>query len=244
MFQTIKKRLYREAFLTSPLAILISPIYIIRNGLYKAIRHAAPKIQGNTLDLGCGSKPYESLFTYTKSYIGVDVKCSGHNHKNSKVDHYYDGKTLPFSSHSFDSVVSFEVLEHIFNIDEIFNEIHRVLKPNGIVLISIPFAWDEHEIPHDFARYTSYGILHIFQNHGFDVLELKKTTTYVLAVFQMFIAYLYQHVAPKNLLFSKTFQLLLIFPLNVLAILLNCILPKRYEYFCNSVVMAKKLEEG
>lgn len=242
MISSLKKRLRKEAFIISPLSIIINPVYIIRNGLYKSISNLAPKITGNVLDFGCGSKPYESLFVNANSYIGVDIEVSGHNHKDSKVDYFYDGKKLPFNDASFDAIVCFEVFEHVFNIDEILAEIYRVLKPNGQLLISIPFAWDEHEIPYDFARYTSFGITHILNKNNFEVVKLTKTTTYILAVFQMLIAYLCQYALPKGRLIGRISQLVVIFPLNVLALLFNTLLPKRYEYFCNNVVLAKKVE--
>ena len=242
MISSLKKRLRKEAFITSSLSIVINPVYIIRNGLYKAISNIAPNITGNVLDFGCGSKPYESLFVNANSYVGVDIEVSGHNHKDSKVDYFYDGKILPFNDAIFDAIVCFEVFEHVFNIEEVLAEIHRVLKPNGQLLISIPFAWDEHEIPYDFARYTSFGITHILNKNNFEVVKLSKTTTYILAVFQMLIAYLCQYALPKGRLTGRISQLIVIFPLNVLALLLNALLPKRYEYFCNNVVLATKVE--
>jgi SAM-dependent methyltransferase len=242
MISSLKKRLRKEAFIPSPLSIIINPVYIIRNGLQKSISSLAPNIKGDVLDFGCGSKPYESLFVNAKSYVGVDIELSGHNHKDSKVDYFYDGKKLPFNDASFDAIVCFEVLEHVFNIEEVLAEIYRVLKPNGQLLISIPFAWDEHEIPYDFARYTSFGIAHILNINNFEVVKLIKTTTYILAVFQMLIAYLYQYALPKGRLIGRISQLLVIFPLNVLALFFNALLPKRYEYFCNNVVLATKVE--
>lgn len=241
MLEALKNRLRREEFLVTPLSIAINPVYIIRNGLFRAISKIAPTIKGNILDFGCGSKPYEPLFKNAQSYVGVDIKISGNNHENSKIDFFYDGKNLPLPSNHFDAVVCFEVIEHVFNIEEVLAEIRRVLKPNGLLLVSIPFAWDEHEIPYDFARYTSYGIKHIFQSNRFEIVELNKTTTYVLAVCQMFIAYLVQHVLPKGKYLGRLSQLVIIFPLNVLSISINALLPKRYEYFCNSVVLSKKL---
>jgi SAM-dependent methyltransferase len=244
----LEERLRREAFITSPLGIVTSPVYIIRNGLYKSILSIAPKVEGDILDLGCGSKPYESLFINAKSYVGVDVEVSGHNHKDSKVDIFYDGKRLPFPDSHFDAVVSFEVFEHVFNIDEVITEIRRVLKPDGQVLITIPFTWEEHEQPYDFARYTSYGIKHIFEKNKFDVMEVKKSTTYVLAVCQMFITYVSQlaYVAFESRdsrIPARLFQIFFIFPLNLIALFLNFVLPKRYECFCNSVVFSKKSSE-
>ena len=221
----------------------INPLYIIRNGLFKAISKVAPSIRGDVLDFGCGSKPYEALFTNAHSYVGVDIEASGHSHRDSKIDFFYDGKTLPFPDSHFDAVVCFEVLEHVFNIEEVLAEIRRVLKPGGQLLVSIPFAWDEHEIPYDFARYTSYGITHVFEKNGFAVIELNKTTTYVLAVCQMFIAYVVQYALPKGLILRRTLRLIITFPLNLLSLFLNALLPKRYEYFCNSVVLSRKVAE-
>jgi SAM-dependent methyltransferase len=240
MLKKIKKNIRHKLFLTSPISIIINPFYIIRNGLYKSISSIAPSVKGEILDFGCGSKPYESLFVNAKAYIGVDIKASGHDHLDSKIDFFYDGAHLPFPDESFDAIVCFEVLEHVFNINEILTELNRVLKPNGKLLFSIPFAWDEHEIPYDFARYTSYGIRHILEKNNFEVIALEKTTTYFLAVSQMFIAYLSQHVLPKNKILSALFQGVIVFPLTSICLLFNYLLPKRYEFFCNCVILSRK----
>lgn len=227
-------------------SLITSPVHITRHNLFKFIKKYASNIKGSILDFGCGSKPYEHLFLQRESYTGVEIKVSGPNHEvekfgiNSKVDYFYDGKTLPFKDSSFDAVVSFEVFEHIFNIDEVVKEIFRVLKPGGTLLISVPFAWNEHEVPYDFARYTSYGISHILKKSKFNIIELKKTTTYFLTVAQMFIAYLHQHVLPKGKLLKKISQILIVFPLTLTSILLDKILPRNYEYFCNVLVYSKK----
>jgi SAM-dependent methyltransferase len=240
MLERLKKRLMRERFLTSPLGIVVNPFYIIRNGLYRGVLRVASEFQGEILDFGCGSRPYESLFTNASRYVGVDVEASGHNHRRSKVDVYYDGRRLPFADASFDGVVAFEVLEHVFNLDETLDEMRRVLRPGGKILITAPFAWEEHETPYDFARYTSYGMRAVLERTGFEVVEIKKTTTYVLAVGQMGIAYLAQHVLPKNRALAAVTQLLIVFPMTVMALAANAVLPKRYEYFCNCALVAKK----
>jgi SAM-dependent methyltransferase len=198
----------------------------------------APSITGSLLDFGCGSKPYEALFTKANSYIGVDLETTGHDHVDSKVDVYYDGRALPFEADQFDAVVSFEVFEHVFNLTEVLDEIRRVTKESGFLLISIPFAWPEHEIPYDFARYTSFGIAHVLNCSGYEVINTKKTTTHVLAVFQLFADYLAQ-LGPRSWI-RPILQLMVIFPTTLFAYLLNSILPKRYAYFCNSVVLARK----
>ncbi len=240
MLQKLRSRVSREAFYPSWLGVVISPVFIVRRGLHKAILDLSPAVGGSVLDLGCGKKPYESLFSKATSYTGVDIEVSGHDHADSKVDVFYDGKTLPFPDESFDSVVSFEVFEHVFNIEELLGEVLRVLKPGGRFLLTIPFAWEEHEAPYDFARYTSFGIEHVLLKVGFEGVRIVKSSTAVLAMAQLFIAYLAKYVSPQARLAAIAFQLLVIFPLNVVSGLVNAVLPKQYGFFCNCVVVCEK----
>jgi SAM-dependent methyltransferase len=238
----LRGRLGREIFRPSFLGALFHPSYIIRRGLYLTIRDLAPEISGDVLDFGCGSKPYASLFMQARSYIGVDLEKAGHDHSDSRIDVFYDGKVLPFADRQFNAVVSFEVFEHVFNLSEILVEIHRVTKDSGLLLISVPFAWEEHEIPYDFARYTSFGISHLLKQAGYEIVELRKTTTHVLAVFQLLIAYLSQGV-PKFKLVAYLRQACIVFPCTMLALAADAILPKRYRYYCNTVLIARKISE-
>ena len=68
---------------------------------------------------------------------------------NKHADRSYDGKTFPFSDGEFDAVLTSEVLEHVFNPDEFLSEINRVLRDDGVLLLTVPFVWDEHEQPFD-----------------------------------------------------------------------------------------------
>jgi SAM-dependent methyltransferase len=238
--QRTVERLRGELFSPSLLGMLINPFYITRRALHENLRELAPGITGKVLDFGCGSKPYQALFQSASEYHGVDIQVSGHDHRQSKVDSFYDGKTLPFEDARFDSVVSFEALEHIFNPSQILGEINRVLIDGGRLLISVPFVWDEHEVPYDCVRYTSFGIRHVLGLAGFDVIELRKTTSYFLTVAQMFIAYLSQHVFPHRFFFRHLCQLLFVFPMTAAACLVDAVLPRRYDLYCDCVVMAQK----
>lgn len=239
MLLKLKKLQKREEFLPTAVSVATHPFYIIRRGLYKRILELSPLVQGVILDFGCGSKPYEALFTNSTQYIGVDIQASGHDHETSKIDFFYDGKRLPFEDSQFDAVVSFEVFEHVFNFEDVLSEIRRVLKPNGLLLISVPFAWAEHEIPYDFARYTSFGLKHILEDKGFEIVSLDKTTTCVLAVCQMFIAYVVQNISPKSRPWSTIFQLGVIFPLNCFSLIIDSFLPKRFEYYSNLIALSR-----
>jgi len=84
-------------------------------------------------------------------------------------------------------------------------------------LITVPFVWDEHEIPYDFERYTSYGIKHLLENHGFEIVNLMKTTNYIETIIQMLCAYISQHIFRKNIV-KILLNPLLISPIMILGI--------------------------
>src|SRR5215471_15028097 len=132
--------LRRNSFQPGLPGIFLNPFYFIRRSLYKSIRLYATDLKGKLLDFGCGRKPYENLFTVDE-YIGIDVEISGHDHSHSRVDVYYDGNHIPFPDKSFDALFCSEVLEHVFNPDDVLTEIARVLKPGAKAILTTPFAW-------------------------------------------------------------------------------------------------------
>ncbi|MBA4166610.1 MAG: class I SAM-dependent methyltransferase [Chitinophagaceae bacterium] len=199
----------------------------------------APHLSGQLLDFGCGRKPYESLFSVER-YIGIDMEQTGHEHTLSKVDVYYDGKTIPFADESFDSVFCSEVFEHIFNLDEVIVEIKRVLKKDGKVLITVPFCWNEHEAPYDFGRYTSFGIKHLLEKNGFDVVEFRKSGNFVKVNFQLWALYFYSIFDIKAKTLSYILRMLFIIPINITGSLLSPLFPKNNSLYFNNIVLAKK----
>jgi len=194
---------------------------------------------GVMLDFGCADSPYRKIFNVDR-VIGLDITESGHEHKNEKIDVYYDGRNIPFEDKFFDSVLSTEVFEHIFNIDEILGELWRVLKTGGHMLITVPFVWEEHETPYDFGRYTTFGIEHLLEKSGFEVLVHEKNTNYIETVFQLWITYLCRSVLPKMRYVGPVVTSLIICPLNVLGIALSRILPKNHDFYHNSIIVARK----
>jgi len=239
MIEKLKKIYLSEMFNPKLLGLFSNPFYIIRRGLYKSIKKHSLKLDGKLLDFGCGSKPYRKLFEVSQ-YVGLDIEESGHDNSNEDIDVNYDGKTIPFEDNYFDSVFTSEVFEHIFNLDEILTELNRVCKIDAKLLITIPFVWDEHEIPYDFARYTSFGIKHLLERHGFEIIELEKTTTYVQTVFQMWNAYVFQHVLKSGII-AVLFTPILITPVTIIGQILSFVLPKNENYYHNNVVLAKKI---
>lgn len=240
------------ALMNSPVAIssvpksfnpgISSPTWITRKLLLNGVLQHAPALKGKLLDFGCGAKPYQSLFSVDE-YIGVDFQGEGHDHSNEQIDVYYDGKTLPFDNDSFDSIFSTEVFEHVFNLHEMLQELNRVLKPGGQMLITCPFAICEHEQPNDFARYTSFAIRHLLHEHGFEVVQQEKLGTAVQALWQMRITYWNLHVLYKvrNIPVVRTAaRLFFNSSMNAAAWLCNAMLPSSNDLYLNNLVLARK----
>lgn len=245
MVSLLKALWVREAFRpTMLIGIWLNPFFIIRRSLLKGITDIALYLsEGKLLDFGCGSKPYESLFKVDE-YIGIDIKISGHNHIASSVDKFYDGEVIPFPDAYFDNVFSSEVFEHVFNIDEILDEINRVLRLGGKLGFTCPFVWDEHEQPYDYARYTKFAIEHLLNKHGFELIKFEKSTGYVETIAQMFSAYLWQYVLPRNVYVRFLLVPFIIAPVNLMGIFLGFILPSSDSFYHNNIVVAKKIAES
>lgn len=217
-----------------------NPFFISRWHLQRAARQIAATFrQGRLLDVGCGSKPYARLFT-VDSYVGLDIEQSGHDHAGSQVDYFYDGETFPFADGAFDWVVSFEVLEHVFNPERFLAEIRRVLADGGKLALTCPFAWEEHEVPYDFARYTSYGLRALLERNGFIVERLDKTAPFVPTLAQLLAAYVSYHVLGRIPYARQVLGPLIVAPINLLGMACGRILPRNYNLYLNNVVIARR----
>lgn len=72
MIKRLKASYQRHMFFPGLLGIFVNPFYFARKGLRDAISEFAPLLSGRLLDVGCGSKPYQSLFA-VDAYIGLDI---------------------------------------------------------------------------------------------------------------------------------------------------------------------------
>ena len=134
------------------------------------------------------------------------------------------------------------MIEHIDNLDDILDEINRVLKAGGLFLITTPFVWNENELPHDYARYTSCGLTKLLHKHGFKVISFTKSCNYIEILYQMKAEYFRHQFAKYNSKFvSRVIQLTVIFFLMVKGIVLGKVMPDNRSLYGNNVVLCKKL---
>jgi len=226
-------------FQPTVLGIIYHPLFFIRGNLFLSVKEKAHCLKGKLIDLGCGSKPYENLFLVDE-YIGVDIKISGHDHGDSKIDVFYDGETLPFSDNEFDSALSSETFEHVPNPERIAQELHRVLKPGGKLLLTVPFVWPEHEMPYDFCRFTAIGIEKILTNSGFKVIDIKRSGTFGEVIVQIIICATLRNIVKLSKFPRRFFALLVAVPLNIVGYLLTRVLARNKDMYFNTVIMVEK----
>jgi SAM-dependent methyltransferase len=221
------------------IGLLTNPFYFARSNLYRRLVPLAQRARGRLLDVGCGKKPYAHLFTVSE-YVGLEID-TPEARATKYADAYYDGQTFPFADASFDTLFASQVFEHVFNPSRFLSEARRVLRPDGLLLLTVPFVWDEHEQPYDFARYSSFGLRHLLQEHGFAVQSLEKSGDDLSVVLQAWGMYAYKALAPEGRLGKRAAASLLTLPVNLVGSALRPLFPRNPDLFLDLLVLARKV---
>ena len=139
------------------------------DNMEKVIQELTPYLEkeNEILDLGGGGKlerSYELLWKdWTKHYWIADIVDA------PSVTHFMKEKyTIPAIDEAFDIVVSGQTLEHIANPFKIFEELCRVLKPNGIIVIIVPSAGPRHD-KKDYFRFMDDAFEGITEESKYDI---------------------------------------------------------------------------
>jgi SAM-dependent methyltransferase len=238
LIESLRTRWRRQQYVPGWPGLLANPFYFARRGLLDGLAEFFPALKGEVLDVGCGRKPYREFIPATR-YVGVDID-SPATRALGAADVVYDGRTLPFADGSFDAVLCSQVLEHVFTPAEFLAEIHRVLRPDGVLLLATPFAWDEHEQPHDFARYSSFGLRALLERNGFAVEAQRKTCADFRALVQLTSGALFKVTRSSNRGLNLLVQVLLLAPVNLLGALLAFVLPRNPDFYLDNIVLARR----
>jgi SAM-dependent methyltransferase len=238
MIKQLKSIYHRQQFFPNWFGVFVNPFYFARKGLSTAMIEMSKNLSGHLLDLGCGSKPYQVLFD-VDAYVGLDIDTVAARNLN-RADDFYDGKVFPYPDQSFDCILCNQVLEHVFNPELFLLEINRVLKPKGLLLLTVPFVWDEHEQPYDYARYSSFGLFALLQNSGFTIKQHRKLGADATLIFQLTNAYFYKisQSWPKFVRLGFTFSVMAL--VNILGVIAAKLLPDNPDLFLDHVVLAEK----
>ncbi len=131
--------------------------------LFASAERYVPHLRGRVLDIGAERQPFRAYLPADATYIALDVV------PTPGLDVVGSALALPFEEAAFDGAICTEVLEHVPEPEEALREIARVLRPGGRLYVTVPMTWGLHYVPHDYYRFTRFGMEHLLNKAGFEV---------------------------------------------------------------------------
>ncbi len=125
------------------------------------------------LDAGAGEGNYREYFTtqrYTSAWIWASVMRRGTIRGSMWLAIL---TALPFAPATFDASLNVVTLEHVREPARVLTQIACALAPGGRFLLIAPHEWEEHQQPHDYFRYTRYGLDYLLRQAGFAGIEIR-----------------------------------------------------------------------
>lgn len=201
------------------------------------------------LDAGCGNKPYEPIFSnFVDMHVGIDLPISeSANKSEKKVDVYGSVLNMPFKSESFDTLLSTEVLEHVPEPKKYLEEMYRVLngaRGEKYLILTTPMTWGLHEVPHDYYRYTRYGLKYLAESVGFEIVYIKAICGFWGVIGQKLSIYVY-HLGgiPRSLIGEGAKRSLCAFIQIIFSLLDNININKDEIETLGYILVAKKVDK-
>ena len=173
---------------------LCGPSALEQESIQEALQEASRYFHGLLLDVGCGRRPFAPLAEARGCrYIGLDIAADA----DPPPDVCADSALLPFRDDAFDTVLSTQVLEHVRDPLATIREAARVLRPGGHLVLTAPQAWPLHETPHDYYRYTRYGLEHLLRSAGLTPVAITERGGGMLALAQLLSTLLYDRFGAR-----------------------------------------------
>ena len=212
--------------------------------LHRDLRAALAPVMGRVLDVGCGTQPYLPWFKSTSpsTVVGIDIE------PGPCVDVVIkEAQPWPFAEGSFDMVLCTQVLEHASDVAFVLAEIHRVLAPGGLLVITVPFLYCEHGAPRDFRRFSRYETKRLLPD-SYEVLQNKPQGGLGSTVVTLLLAWIHttwDRRSPTRMLKIPLFPLWLCMTtlLNGMAIVVD-FLDKTSSFYSNVILIARKRPLG
>jgi SAM-dependent methyltransferase len=214
--------------------------YVMRH-LRAAIEHvldqtAVVQAGQRVVDLGCGDRPYAPLLAERQA---IYVACDLEGDVDVRIE---PGRPLDLPNSSVDGIVSFQVLEHVWDLDWYLGECFRILKPGGWLLLSTHGSWLYHPHPTDFRRWTRDGLTEELQTRGFAVQDMRSVTG-PLAWTTLFRLMALQHVLRRVPILGPLLLVPLTLLMNLRMMMEDAITPAhlRDTNACVYVALSRKL---
>jgi SAM-dependent methyltransferase len=189
-------------------------------------------------DIGCGEQPLKSRVEELGGiYTGIDIT-QNISHSVSMIASCTD---VPLPDYYFNVILCTEVLEHVSDSNKAFRELARLLKPDGFLIITMPFVYPLHEEPYDFIRFTPYQVREFAKKNELQVLELATSGNEIEVIATVWDVMWRQML--NNSIVSTAWVALMRLGMNLLASLgsklFDRILPKKF-YLTTLAVLQRK----
>ncbi|MBM3763167.1 MAG: class I SAM-dependent methyltransferase [Acidobacteria bacterium] len=149
-------------------------VFYFESRILDGVREFAEALKpgARVLDAGAGEGQYQDFFSRQR-YVGVDLGVGDVAWNYSKLDCVADLLRLPFADGGFDAFVSVVTLEHVTEPGLAIAEMARVAKTGATLFLVVPHEWEVHQHPHDYWRFTKFGVKRLLETNGWEVVRLE-----------------------------------------------------------------------
>jgi len=175
---------------------IFNPFGLVNKSIRVSLLQNRRFFNGLLLDLGAGEQPYADLVKRNCArYIAMDIEIRS----KDPLDVMGNSLCLPYKDETFDSILCTEVLEHVSDPSALFKEAARVLKNGGNLVLTTPMCCPLHEEPHDYFRYTQYGLEVLSKRAGMKVISIGERGGAIIAMAQSIGMLLYSRYRTKRI---------------------------------------------
>ncbi len=161
------RRYFVDQFFLEQIPPLLNGTHVLDVGGQKTTKRGQFDIRAYDLDV---------VYANISTQKGTDVVADAH--------------LMPFMDASFETAVCAELLEHVYQPQQVLQEIYRTLKPQGRLLATVPFLFHIHADPHDYGRYTHHYWHTVMSDIGFTDIQIKRQGLYYAVKSNMFEQYI------------------------------------------------------
>lgn len=152
-----------------PMTMIYQPERVL---LSRQISKLVPTDPGKTLDVGGGDGSRYRNYFNTLDFTSLDID------PTTNPDVLASAADMPFMDSEFDTLLSSQVLEHVLSPHDCMNEMYRVLKPGGYLVLTVPQQNEMHSEPIDYWRFTKFGVLQLANESNFEVISILQRGGY------------------------------------------------------------------